>query len=74
MAKLLRLGGKPASAGLPALGHVADPTAAAHARLASARRWRSAELFGAAHEIEIEHGHAVYRLRLTALGKLILTK
>lgn len=40
----------------------------------SARRWCSAELLGLAHEVEIEHGQAVYRLRLTALGKLILTK
>jgi len=40
----------------------------------TARRWRSAELFGPLHEIEIEHGRAVYRLRLTSLGKLILTK
>ncbi len=40
----------------------------------STPRWRSTELFGRAHEIEIEHGQAVYRLRLTALGKLILTK
>ena len=39
-----------------------------------ARRWRSTELFGPGHEIEIEHGQAVYRLRLTSLGKLILTK
>lgn len=40
----------------------------------SARRLRSAELFGSEHEIEIEHGQAIYRLRLTSLGKLILTK
>ena len=40
----------------------------------ASRRWRSTELFGLAHEIEIEHGQAIYRLRLTALGKLILTK
>lgn len=40
----------------------------------SARRWRSADLFGRDHEIEIEHGQAVYRLRMTSLGKLILTK
>ena len=46
------------------------PPAAARA----SRRWRSTDLFGPAHEIEIEHGQAVYRLRLTALGKLILTK
>ena len=38
------------------------------------RRWRSTELFGQASEIEIEHGQAVYRLRRTSLGKLILTK
>lgn len=38
------------------------------------RRWRSRELFGQAQEVEIEHGGSVYRLRLTALGKLILTK
>lgn len=38
------------------------------------RRWDSKELFGSEHEIEIEHGAAVYRLRLTSLGKLILTK
>jgi hemin uptake protein HemP len=37
-------------------------------------RWRSSELFGSAREVEIEHGDAVYRLRQTALGKLILTK
>jgi hemin uptake protein HemP len=40
----------------------------------SARRWRSAELFGPEQEVEIEHGQSVYRLRLTSLGKLILTK
>jgi len=38
------------------------------------RRWRSSELLGTETEVEIEHGEAVYRLRLTALGKLILTK
>lgn len=41
---------------------------------AGSRRWRSAELFGQASEVEIEHGQAVYRLRRTSLGKLILTK
>lgn len=41
---------------------------------AAQRRWRSSELFGSAQEVEIEHGDAVYRLRLTALGKLIMTK
>ncbi len=38
------------------------------------RRWRSIELFGTDSEVEIQHGEAIYRLRQTALGKLILTK
>jgi hemin uptake protein HemP len=45
-----------------------------HSCQSAARRWRSSELFGPTHEIEIEHGKSVYRLRLTSLGKLILTK
>ena len=45
------------------------PTAAS-----APRRWRTADLFGPAQEVEIEHGQAVYRLRRTSLGKLILTK
>jgi hemin uptake protein HemP len=34
----------------------------------------SLELFGTAREIMIGHGGGVYRLRLTAQNKLILTK
>lgn len=34
----------------------------------------SADLFRGAVELEIVHGEQVYRLRQTALGKLILTK
>ena len=52
--------------------HRPDPHRRATAPIS--RRWHSTELFGPAHEIEIEHGQAVYRLRLTSLGKLILTK
>lgn len=37
-------------------------------------RWQSAQLLGASREVEIVHGDQVYRLRHTALGKLILTK
>ena len=37
-------------------------------------RLSSAWLFQSAKEIEIEHRGDVYRLRQTALGKLILTK
>lgn len=38
------------------------------------RRLTSDQLLGGDREIEIEHGRATYRLRLTSLGKLILTK
>ena len=41
---------------------------------ANARRMTSEELFGAELEVEIKHGDAVYRLRRTSSGKLILTK
>lgn len=37
-------------------------------------RLKSAELFGTAHEVVIEHAGEEYRLRLTRQGKLILTK
>jgi len=37
-------------------------------------RWHSSQLLGAAREVEIEHGDATYRLRVTSMGKLILTK
>lgn len=37
-------------------------------------RFQSAELFGAAREVVIEHAGEEYRLRLTRQGKLILTK
>lgn len=39
-----------------------------------ARRMVSDDIFGNHHEIEIEHNGALYRLRKTSLGKLILTK
>ncbi len=67
----------PAPAGPPEPGALRDAsTQPAPAGTAAARRWRSRELFGSdsGHEVEIEHGDAVYRLRKTALGKLILTK
>lgn len=35
---------------------------------------RSEQLFGGAQEVLIEHRGAFYRLKLTSLGKLILTK
>lgn len=36
--------------------------------------WRSQELLQGQPEVRIVHGTEVYRLRRTALGKLILTK
>lgn len=41
---------------------------------APVRRIDSQELMGSAREIEIGHAGQLYRLRLTSLGKLILTK
>jgi len=38
------------------------------------RQLSSDQLFAGLTEIEIQHGDAVYRLRRTSLGKLILTK
>jgi len=35
---------------------------------------RSSDLFGTAREILLEHGGALYRLRITHSNKLILTK
>lgn len=37
-------------------------------------RLSSLALMGDAREVEIDHGGQIYRLRVTALGKLILTK
>lgn len=38
------------------------------------QRLHSAELFGTAREVVIDHAGEEYRLRLTRQGKLILTK
>lgn len=57
-----------------------EPAAASPGRIRAGhgapaqRRLDSRELLGAAQEVEIEHAGSVYRLRQTALGKLILTK
>ncbi|BBL72724.1 hypothetical protein MoryE10_33300 [Methylogaea oryzae] len=47
---------------------------AAEPRSGLRRRLSSAELFGGAREVVIEHGGDEYRLRVTSNGKLILTK
>jgi hemin uptake protein HemP len=65
-----RLRAAPAGATSDLREHMQAP-APGHTR---PRRLASASLFGGDNEVEIEHGKAIYRLRLTALGKLILTK
>jgi hemin uptake protein HemP len=60
---------RPALAAVPA--PQVPPPAAANGQ---PRRWTSAAILGDAREALIEHAGAVYRLRLTASGKLILTK
>lgn len=57
------------------------PTPIAHATIASPApaaaacpRWASQQLLGASPMAEIEHGGQIYRLRVTSLGKLIMTK
>lgn len=37
-------------------------------------RWQSHQLLRGAREVQIEHQGLVYRLQVTSLGKLILTK
>ena len=38
------------------------------------KTWQSAELFGDAKRIQIEHRGEIYQLRITRQGKLILNK
>jgi hemin uptake protein HemP len=52
----------------PSLGRAARQIALRENRI------ESAELFSGTREIIIAHGEETYRLRLTALNKLILTK
>jgi len=60
----------------PPLPTPAQDEACAAPRPASSTcpQWDSRTLLGQAEQAEIHHGDQVYRLRLTALGKLILTK
>lgn len=58
----------------PKTSPFAPAAPAAPAAAAAPARTSSAALFRGAQEIEIEHNGAIYRLRQTALGKLILTK
>ncbi|WP_425260660.1 hemin uptake protein HemP [Rubrivivax sp. RP6-9] len=58
----------------PPAGAGAAPAPAARLPQPGLRRLSSSELLGGRTEVEIEHEAQVYRLRRTAMGKLILTK
>lgn len=60
------------SASLPSA--TADEAADAVVRGSVVPRLSSRVLMGGEREIEIDHDGVVYRLRVTSLGKLILTK
>ena len=67
----------PAASSLPAeSGDAIDIVRCDRSRTARSgrTRLRADSLFCGANEIEIQHGEAIYRLRITSLGKLILTK
>lgn len=51
-----------------------EPTHQAPSGNAEQSHWSSDQLLAGRNEIEITHGDCTYRLRLTSLGKLILTK
>lgn len=53
-------------------GGVVPPATAG--RIAPPAQWSSAALLQGSREVVIDHQGALYRLRLTASGKLILTK
>lgn len=58
----------------PTARAVSAPAHALHVRPTERKRITSLELLANQREIEIEHAGQLYRLRLTSLGKLILTK
>ena len=66
----------PAPPDVPAQPPVARGSVSLNAGAKSAEcpRYRSEALFAGANEIQIERDSRLYRLRRTALGKLILTK
>ena len=64
------------NAGAGACGEASAPVPAAgqQPRGATTKRIASETLFAGAAEVQITHHGTAYRLRRTALGKLILTK
>ena len=63
---------RPAPLANPPQGGPAAPLARAATRMP--RCVSSEQLFGGTTEVQIDHRGVLYRLRQTALGKLILTK
>ncbi len=61
----------PVMTSAPALARPTQPPAATPT---APPHWHSTELLAQGVEARILHGDQVYRLRLTSLGKLILTK
>lgn len=61
-----------AAATIPAAVAAAIP-AAVRSAAPAVRRLTSSGLMQDQREVEIEHGSKIYRLRITQLGKLILT-
>ena len=59
---------------MPSTTHPPSPPSQVPLAVPTAPRLHSEKLFAGRREIEIEHAGQVYRLRMTALGKLILTK
>jgi hemin uptake protein HemP len=53
---------------------IASPRFKAQGQAQAPRRLASRDLLGTAQEVQIDHDGAIYRLRCTAQGKLILTK
>lgn len=53
---------------------VKEPAAHRVTSPVEAKRFTSEELLAGAREVEIQHQGAIYRLKITSLGKLILTK
>ena len=58
----------------PASDEAVIPSLALAARAPKVRLLTSEQLFAGFPEVQIAHGDAIYRLRQTSLGKLILTK
>jgi len=54
--------------------HAGQPLRDASSATLPCKRLPSDSLLAGMNEIEIEHGASIYRLRITPLGKLILTK